>query len=185
MVTNKIRSIFTIVGCGSSAQNWIPRGHTIGCNDAFKFGKGFDSLLVCNRPSDFKPERFQTIITTPCKNFYSHRGDWNKWFPRWLRMPLVGWYGTLHREQVYTSNTSPFIAISLAFHLGATNIIIYGCDFQDHHIYSSGKEETKREVEVYLELINAMRDHGCNVWLGNTGTTFDELLPIWPIKFSA
>lgn len=172
-------SLYSIVACGSTAKDWIPRGHSIGCNDAAKWGKTLDSLLVCNRPSEFKGERFQTIINTKVENFYSHKGDWAKWFSGWKKISKVGWYGTLHREQVYTSNTSPFIALSLAFHLGATEIIMWGCDFMNHQMYSEGKEETQREVQTYLQMIRMMNEQGCKVWLGSEGTAFDKHLPIY------
>jgi hypothetical protein len=174
--------IFTIVGCGVSAENWIPRGHSIGCNDAFKFGKPFDSLLVCNRPSEFRGGRFETIINTPCKDFYSHKPDWEKWFPKWKKISKVGWYGTLHREQVYVSNTSPFIALSLAFHLGATEIIMWGVDFKDHKVYKEGSPETNREVSIYMELIRLMEEQGCKVWLGANGSVFDQYLKVYDTR---
>lgn len=172
-------SLFTVIGCGNTAKYWIPRGHSIGCNDMLKFGKPVDSLLVCNRPAEFTPERFQTIINSNPKNFYSHKGDWKTWYPGWKKISKVGWYGTLHREQVYTSSTSPFIALSLAFHLGATEIIMWGCDFKDHKIYLEGKPETEREVQTYLQLIRMMGEQGCKVWLGAEGTAFDNLIPIY------
>ena len=179
-------SLFTIIGCGSTAKDWIQRGHSIGVNDAYRFGKEFDSLLVCNRPVEFSrltdsgETRFQVITKTPCKNFYSHKSNWAQWFPYWQKIPLVGWYGTLHREQCYSSNTSPFIAMSLAFHIGATDIILYGVDFVDHHMFSKEAENTKLEAGYYMQLISKMKEQGCRVWLGTNGSYFDNQIELWP-----
>lgn len=172
--------LFTVVGCGNSAQNWVPRGHTIACNDAWKWGKPTDILVCCNRPSNFTQQRIQTIAQSKPKEFYSNKDTWAYAFPEWKKLsPFVTWYGTLYRPHIYYSNTSPFIALSLAFHFGATKIIMYGCDFKDHHIWSEQNPETTKEVTRYMELIGEMDKQGCKVFLGNNGTAFDNLLPLW------
>ena len=171
--------VFTIVGLGSSAKDWIPRGHSIGVNDAFRWGKPTDSLLVCNRPVQFSHERQRTIIESKPKNFYSWKSDWSVWFPNYIRINLVTWYGVIHPRQIYSADSGPFIAISLAYTLGAKTIILYGVDFKNHKVFNESNPYTKKEVEKYLQLFAALKEKGCEVFLGASGSAFDNLIPIY------
>lgn len=172
-------STYSIIGCGQTAKDWIPRGHSIGVNDAWKWGKPTDSLLCCNRPTNFNQDRLRVITGSKPKTFYSHKAYWSYAFPEYEKLNIVCWYGTLYRPQVYFANTSPFIAMSLAFHLGAKEIILWGVDLKDHNIWHEDNPETKKEVGRYMELIREMELQGCKVYLGAKGTAFDELIPIW------
>lgn len=172
------RNTFTIVGCGQSAENWKPYGHSIGVNDAFKWGKPLDSLLICNRPEQFNSTRIETILKTNPKNFYTHKNNWAELFPRYIKINIVSWYGVLNPGQVYCSDSSPFIAISLAFTLGAKQIVMYGCDFKNHHIFNDNNSSAKTEIANYIQLFSALKQKGCEVYLGEKGTAFDDLIPI-------
>jgi len=164
----------SIIASGQSAENWTPEGLSIGCNDAGKWGNLLDAILVCNRPEQFSKERMEIIKNTKVEKFYSNKSNWSQWFPKWEKVPLVTWYGSYNPKQVYSSNTSPFIAISLAAKLGAKKIVLWGVDFVNHKTYSAGNPQTQREVKAYLELIEAMKPHGVSVYLGAKGTAFDD-----------
>jgi hypothetical protein len=170
--------IYSIIATGSSAQYFIPRGHIIGVNDAAKLGK-IDSLVVCNRPQQFSKERYEIIKNTKCENFYSHKSAWRTEFPNWKKINLIPWYGTYNKGQVYCSNSSPIIAITLAAKLGAKDIIMWGVDFLSHHIFHAGNPQTKKEVDIYRQLFDELKVSGINLWLGNTGTAFDYTMPLW------
>lgn len=178
-VVPKLDNTFTIVGCGESAQNWTSFGHSIGVNDAFKFGKAFDSLLICNRPEQFSKDRLEIIKNTPHKNFYTHKANWSNIFPQWQRIHFVSWYGELHDNQIYSSETSSFIAISLAYSLGAKKIILWGVDLLKHHLFNPDNPQSHKEVSKHLQLINAIKEKGCEVYLGAKGTAFDNHLPVY------
>ncbi len=172
--------VVTIVGCGESARNWIPRGHTLGVNDSWRWGKPTDSLLVCNRPVEFKQDgRLEIITSSNPKTFYSHKSNWAYAFPDWKKISLVQWYGVIRRGQQYSSNSSPFIAISLAWNLGAKDIILWGVDFMNHKTFNPGNPYRDKEVEVYMQLIGALKEEGVRVWLGANNTAFDNLIPIY------
>lgn len=179
---NNSRSVtkmtYTIIATGSSAQNFIPRGHVIGCNDAARLGK-LDSLVVCNRPQQFSKERYEIIKNTKVENFYSHKSAWAKEFPSWQKINLTPWYGTYHKGQIYSSNSSPIIAITLVVKLGAKDIIMWGADFKNHAIFHEGNPQTKREVEVYIDLYHALKQCGVSLYIGATGTAFDCIIPEW------
>lgn len=171
--------IVTIVALGETAKDWIPRGHLIGCNDAFRWGKPTDSLLVCNRPSNFTEERLKIITESKPKTFYSHKSNWAYAFPDWKKINLCQWYGRLVKGMHYSSNTSPFIALTLAYNLGAKDIIMWGVDFKTHSLWSEENPYTKKEVDTYMELITALKEQGVKVWLGEKGGAFDNLLQVY------
>lgn len=176
---------FTIVATGDSAKDWTPNGYSIGVNDAGKFQRPLDALLICNRPSEFTPNRMQIITSTKPNVFYSHKPSWESYFPDWKKIRLHAWAGTLHDwhrndgPHAYSSNTSPIIAITLAYNLGATEIILWGCDFVNHHLFHTGNPETKREVGVYLKIFEILKERGVKVWLGANETAFDDHLPVY------
>lgn len=179
-------TLFTIVACGQSAENWIPRGHTIGVNDAWKWGKPTDSLLVCNRPQEFTKERLQVITSSTPKTFYSHKSNWAYAFPEWKKLPRMENWGTtgkyLMKDRTYYSDTSSFIAISLAHNLGAKDIILWGVDMMNHWVFNSNNPYRDKEVGRHMELIEALKGEGVSVWLGKEGTAFDDKLKIYDRK---
>lgn len=174
--------VVDIVALGASASNWEKHDSSIGVNDCWKFGKPTDALLVANRPQQFIRDRFQTIINSKPTVFYSNTANWSQWFPGWKKLNMVAWYGSLHPGQQYLSETSPFIAMTLAYNLGAKDIILWGVDFRDHHLFNEGNPQTEREVNTYLQLIEALKEKGVNVWLGAQGTVFDNLIQLYVSK---
>jgi hypothetical protein len=173
------REIFTIVGCGQSASDWKENGYSIGVNDSWKFGRPTDAILLCNAPFKFSQERLEVITKSTPKKVFAHKPGWGVWFPDWEQIVIKPWYGTVNPRQIYYSDTSPFIAISLAYTLGAKEIILWGVDFQDHHVFNSGNPQTKREVERYMELITELKELGCEVYLGSKGGVFDDKLKLY------
>jgi hypothetical protein len=168
-----------VVACGQSGKNWVQHDYSIGVNDSWKWGKPTDALLLCNAPFKFPDDRFQIIKNSTPKVFYSNKPSWSQWFPEWKQVTIKPWYGTVNPGQVYYSDTSPFIAISLAYTLGAKQIILWGVDFYNHHIFNSGNPQTKREVERYLELIACLKELDISVFVGAEGSVFDEVLPLF------
>jgi len=178
-------TIFSIVATGDSAKDWVPNGYSIGVNDAFKFGRPTDALVLCNKPATFAKDRLQTIINSKPSTFYSHKADWAQWFPSWKKLRLHTWSGTLHDHHrsdgpsAYSFNSSPIIAITLAYNLGAKEIIIWGVDMKNHHSFNDKNPETKKEVQAYLEVFAALKEKGAQVYLGAKGGVFDDHLPIY------
>ena len=175
-------STFTIVATGNSAKDWQSNGYSIGVNDCWKWGKPTDGLLICNRPAEFRGERMAIIQKSTPKDFYSHKSNWAEYFPHWKKIRLHVWNGTLHSwprtdgPSAYSYNTSPIIAITLAYNLGAKEIIIWGVDFVNHHLFNSDNPETKREVKAYSQVFEQLKEKGVSVYRGADGTAFDNEL---------
>jgi hypothetical protein len=187
---------YTIVATGNSSQNWTPNGYSIGVNDAWKFGKPTDGLLICNRPQQFSSERLKTITDSKPKHFYSNMSNWAGYFdyfdkskasrhkklysnnPELPTLKFMQWSGTLYPDAVFYSNSSPIIALTLAYNLGAKEIILWGVDFKNHHLFHEGNLQTKKEVQAYLEVFECLREKGVSIYRGADGSVFDGLLPL-------
>lgn len=174
-----MEGLFTIVALGETAKDWIPRGHSIGVNDSWRWGKPTDSLLVCNRPSNFTEERLKIITESKPKTFYSHKSNWAYAFPAWQKINLCQWYGRLVKGQHYSSNTSPFIAMTLAYNLGAKDIILWGVQLLDHKIFNNNNRQTKKEVMNYVQLIEEMDKQNVNVYLGCGPSALEPYVKIY------
>lgn len=168
-----------IIGCGQSAQNWEKHGYSIGVNDAGKWGKPLDALLVANFPTRFTPERHKIITETKVDKFYTSFNQWSAWFPDLIKIKYVGWYGVIRPNQIYYANTSPFIAISLAYTLGAKKIALWGVDMLNHQVFNSSNPETVKEINMYMDLIRELKELDVEVYLGSKGSVFDNLIPIY------
>lgn len=172
--------IATVVACGESAKNWIPRGKTIGSNDCEKFGKPVDILILANHPSKFK-ERLNTIKKSKAKVMTTSTKAWRPIFPTCeLITRTTSFNRKIVKGFVYTSQTTPIMCLSLAIRLGATEIVMYGCDMQTHKVYNKGTKKGDREISTYLRFFYDCKRIGVNVWLGANGTAFDNVLPIYP-----
>jgi hypothetical protein len=193
--TSQNRKVFTIVATGDSAKDWTPAGYSIGVNDSWKWGKPTDGLLICNRPQQFSQNRLEIIKSSKPGHFYSDSSDWKEWFnyfktgsskrrlftnnPDFKTTRLLPWSGTLYPDTVFFSNSSPIIAITLAYCLGAEDIIIWGVDFRTHHLFNDHNAGTRREVEAYLEVFAALKEKGVSVYRGAKGSVFDDKLPLY------
>lgn len=177
--------IWNIIGCGESAQHWQGHGLSIGVNDCEKIGHRVGTLVLANFPEEFKGERLETIVRTSAAKIYS----WDTGMPAWKKIfgerlhelqPLRRWHGVFAKDKpyIYHSDTSPFIAMTLAFRLGASELVLWGVDFQTHHIYKPGNVNHASEVERYQKLAFQMKQAGCPVYLGVKGSVLQ--LPVKP-----
>lgn len=172
--------IGTIVGCGQSAENWVPRGISIGVNDALKWGKPIDQIIVVNTPNRFDAERMRFIQAHKGK-FYTNLPK--AWQPYVKQAELLRDMGEFHlrinKGRIYTSETSPICAISHAINQDATKVILWGVDMKNHKRYSQGTKHGDHEIGKYLKFFDACRKISVEIYLGATGTAFDNDLPLW------
>lgn len=172
---------YHIVACGETAKHWDGSGPSIGVNDASMWGHPLDYLLVINHPSKFsnEPDRFSKIINTkPRIQFYCHTTAWKQYFQAMKHLATRQYTNLIRKGTNYHSKTSPFAAISLAWNLGATDIVLWGVDFANHKFFSPGKKEFNREIRMYQLFTDKLRKQGCNVFCGAEGSQL-KFLPIW------
>jgi hypothetical protein len=175
--------ICTIVGCGETAKDWHNTKHdlSIGVNDCFKFGHNVDHLVVVNHPQKFKNGRLETISTSKPSKFLTHAPfAWKKWFPKLEEIKTTPFYfKRLLKGKILESKTSPFVAISLAFNMGADDIILFGVDFINHQHYRLGGKYFSVEYDNYIRLFEMLQAQGVRIWRGTDGSCFDNDLNKW------
>lgn len=173
---------FFIIACGSSAENWFnhPHDKSILLNDAYKFGHKGDYLGIWNHRSKFPDPRLQTILSTRPIKMFSDSESWRNYFPEMETTRLRSWDGHLRHDitRLEHAHTSPFIGMSLAYNLGATKIVLFGADFQNHSQWHKGNSEMKTELRAYRQLCDALNLEGVEVILGAPGSLLEEFLRV-------
>lgn len=169
----------TIVACGESARHWVPRGLTIGVNDALKFGIDTDILLLVNAPVKFK-ERLSIIKKSKAEVLTTGLTQWKPFFQNAKRLERVTSFNKMIMKGFcQTSQTSPIMAMSHAIRLGATELIVWGIDFVDHRVWRVGTKSGDREIAKYKLFFKECERLKIKVWRGADGTVFDNVLPLW------
>lgn len=180
----------SVIGCGDSAKEWFktPVHMSIGVNDAFKFGHQFDYLVCVNSPLKFFPsakngrvDRLKTITETKPKKFYCHDSRWKDHFANYQLLTMRPFIGKYIKGRIYSSKTSPFVAITLAASLGATEIIIWGVDMITHHKFSAlapakHQRDFDLELSYYMILFEELEKHGIKCYVGNENTVLKRYL---------
>jgi hypothetical protein len=166
-----------IIGCGESAKNWDGIGFSIGVNDCFRYHKT-NYLLIINAPNKFTPERMQVIRNSEPDKVFCHTMLWKQYFPNMEYITLQAFTsGQIRPGMLYHSSTSPFAAMSLAYNIGAKEIILWGVDFKTHKHYHPGTQELKSELWKYNFFIEALEAKGTKVYQGCVGSELK--LPVW------
>lgn len=171
--------VASIVACGNTAKDWfnIPCDLSIGVNDSRKWGRDTDWLVVVNR--HFEPIRDHVIKSSMPERFLTNSAAyWPKFFPKAevLRMQPYGKY--LKKGHVYSSKTSPFVAMSLAFNAHADTIILHGVDLLNHNNITG--KTLNYEIKQYLSFIKNLNSFDVKVFCGSkTGSVFNDHLPFY------
>jgi len=129
-----------VCGCGPSLNDLPVRPGciTIGVNDV---GRRFDPdyLVVVNPPAQFPPERRRPIEESRARAVFTQYSDWRLEHAR--RVPIaLGAYGGVdfsNQNVLHYARNSPYVALCLAIHLGATRIGLIGVDFTDNHFFGA------------------------------------------------
>lgn len=185
--------VISIVACGDSAKEWYktPCDLSIGVNDANKFGHEVNYLVVVNSPLKFFPsvknghvDRLKTITDSKPERFFCHSSNWKPYFPKFELLSMRTFIGTYRKDRIYSSKTSPFVAITLAASLGAKDIILFGVDMLTHERFSAQASPKNRpdfitELGYYRMLFEQLEQNGIKVWIGNENTVLKDILPVY------
>lgn len=187
----------SIVACGETGSLWDGSGDSIGVNDSWKFGHPTDYLLVINPPASFTPDRRKIIEKSTPHHFITDSKAFLR--PRYsktdsikpnmnfkelyctnggqiLKYRFSKWTGTLHRDRIQYSHTSPFAAISLAYIQGYTEIILWGVDFKTHRTWKESNPHMQEELQNYKALLEQLEEKGVKVRLGNPNSLLNDIL---------
>jgi hypothetical protein len=171
--------IATVVALGNSGINWKPRGLTIGVNEYLMWGRQAEVMVLVNAPHKFSLDEMNLIRQHKGKVITNSPGQWSKYFPHAELLKHMGQFNLrVQKGRIYSSATSPMIAISYAMTQGATEIILYGVDFLNHGKYKVGTKHGDHEILVYNRFFKSLEKIGVKVYLGQSGSAFENL-PIY------
>jgi hypothetical protein len=173
-----------IIGLGSTAEGWFNHPHdiSIGVNDSGKWGKDTDYLLLIDSLPGFKrePERVKTIGRSKAK-ILTNGDTWKSIFPKYevLRLKLFG--KQLKKGHYYSSKSSPFVALSVAFNLGATDIVLFGVDMKTHKLFYPGSRMQDYELRNIEKMCRMLKDQGVNVFVSSKESALSKFLNVWNV----
>jgi hypothetical protein len=174
--------IISVVACGASAEGWYntPCEISIGCNDVLKFGKNTDWLVVINRK--FPPDREAIIKASEPKTLFTTIDYWKKQFPLHSSLRLQRFSKHVKKGHVYSSKTSPFVALSLAFNAGAKDVILFGVDLVNHNVIKDKLRDY--ELRQFDRFCREIAAQGTRVWVSSKESSLSKFLPVWKTKSS-
>jgi hypothetical protein len=173
---------YHIVACGQTAQHWNGEGLSIGVNDAEKWGYFLNNLVIVNAPNQFQDSRLKTIQRSRPGKVWSNMPEfWDRHFKNIERLHLLRWTKgeKIRQGVIHHSSTSPFVAVSLAYNLGAKQIVLWGVDLINHPNYGKGTRKHISEMLLWDSYIYALKAEGVQIFIGARGTSFDALIPLW------
>lgn len=177
-----------IIGLGESATNWHEHRHefdlSIGVNDVQKFGHSPDYLLVIDSPKRFTKERMVTILKTKAQKYITRDDQWNGILPSYEKVRMQQFTKHLKKGHVYSSKTSTFVALSLAFNLHATEVVLYGVDLTNHTVFNPGNKLQAYEIRQYTNFCRMLKDQGCQVFVSSEKSALSKILSVYEPYYS-
>lgn len=146
-----------VLGLGESLKEFKPNENiTIGVNDINKYHE-VDYIVCVDRPTAFTTERLTPMINSFAQ-FFTHLSDWEK-----LRdvnlMRLAHGRGVVDNidgDSFCYSNNSTYVAVVLAYKLGATTINIFGVDFNTHKNFKGSMlNATLRDFKILFDCLKS------------------------------
>lgn len=155
--------IFSVLGLGESVNEFINDGSiTIGVNDIGKFHK-VDYIVCVDRINAFTVERLKTIMKSKPNRFFSHLDEWKRIMPTFELIEFSKGRGNLNDvdNTIAYSNNSVFVAIVMAYRLGASEINIYGADFNTHPNFNGNM--LSAALDDFKKLFDFLKDKGIKI----------------------
>lgn len=167
----------SVIGSGPSGFEWFntPTDLSIGCNDAAKWGKDPDWLILVNR--SFPKDREAVIKATKAKRVLTSVKYWKDYFNNALEIRMQQFGKHLKKGHIYSSKTSPFIALSMAFNAHATDIILFGIDLNSHPVIKG--KLLNYELRQFEKFCTMLKGYGVNVWVSSKDSQLSKFLPVW------
>jgi len=166
-----------IIALGPTGRQWDGNGYSIGVNDVWRYGKPTDAILCVNVFAS-EPDRERIVSESrPKYGFYS--GNIRHWMkrPDYIRMQMRTFYGKYEKGQIYTSKSSPFIAVTLAACLGFDEIILWGVDMIDHKILNGKLLDF--ELQNWKDLYTGIGKCGIKLYLAKDFGALKDIIPVY------
>ena len=181
------KKIIHVLGLGESLKFFKHDGNvTIGVNDINRHFET-DYLLMVDPISETSKE-YQTIIGNSNSKFYSQLDENESFVKNFNKIELARGRGVMDEfdsDRFVYSITSPFCAVHLAYKLGATDIVMWGVDFNTHRytfhqdLEPMCKFKQERALKDFNNLKKALNDRNVNFYVGNEISIFSSILPVF------
>jgi len=177
---------FVVCACGVSLNDYdnFDNHVTIGVNDAGK-KVWCKYLVVVNEPTTFKFKRWPDVQSNTSEFVFTHLKNLPIDNPDGRRIVInLGNYEGVDLDNYgfidYTTN-SPYMAIVIAYQMGAKKIALVGVDFTENHFFGeTGKHQIMREIErvkqQYSNLGKALTEKGIKI----ANLSKSSLIESWP-----
>ncbi len=167
-----------VIGKGESKKFFKHDGNvTIGVNDVNKWIKT-DHIVVVD-PMDNLKEMHKTFRNSNAM-FWSQNEDNRNYVKNFTLIELARGRGVLDdfdSDRFVYSITSPFVAVHLAYKLGAKNIVMWGVDFNTHPNFDTDSLRN-RALKDFGNLRKKLNERGVNFYVGHEMSMFSSILPI-------
>lgn len=153
----------SVLGLGESVNEFKPNGSiTIGVNDIWKHHPT-DYIVCVDRINAFTVKRLRTIMFSKPKKFFTHLEEWKRIMPTFELIELSKGRGNLNDiDNTFAySNNSVFVAVVLAYKLGATEINIFGADFNTHAAFNGNM--LFAALDDFKRLFDFLKDKGIKI----------------------
>jgi hypothetical protein len=174
-----------ILACGETGAQMPDDAcaHVIGVNDAGKFDKRINELFFLNRPRHFNEpagyracSRLDVITHTQVERVVTLEAlsrEWRSYFlDKVHTVSVTRWSKTFHKDQVYHTDNSPFSAMCYAVTIGATDVVLYGVDLNNHRYLKA-----INSAPAFSQYAVAARKIGVNIYKAHTDQNLN--LPLW------
>ena len=176
---------FIVCGCGSSLNTYddFNNNITIGVNDA---GKKINCkyLVVVNEPKTFKWNRWESVKNNNSERVFTHIR--NLPINNSSRKIIInlGKFEGLNLDNYgfidYTTN-SPYMAIIIAYQMGAKKIGLIGVDFTKNHFFGeTGLHIINREIERVKEQYSNLGKELIDKKIKIANLSNESLIDSWP-----
>lgn len=167
-----------VIGKGESKEFFKHDGNiTIGVNDVNKWIKT-DHIVVVD-PMDAYKEGHETYRNSNAM-FWSQLEDNRNYVKNFTLIELARGRGVLDEfdsDRFVYSITSPFVAVHLAYKLGAKNIVMWGVDFNTHPNFDTDSLRN-RALKDFGNLRKKLNERDVNFYVGHEISMFSSILPI-------
>jgi len=167
-----------VIGKGESKEFFKHDGNvTIGVNDVNRWIET-DHIVVVD-PMDAYKEGHHTYKNSNAM-FWSQLEDNRNYVKNFTLIELARGRGVLEEfdsDRFVYSITSPFVAVHLAYKLGAKNIVMWGVDFNTHPNFNTDSLRN-RALKDFGNLRKKLNERGVNFYVGHEMSMFSSILPI-------
>jgi hypothetical protein len=170
-----------VLGLGPTSK-FRPKDYDlcIGVNDAWSIQKT-DYLVTLDPPYKFPPKRLEHIRKSTCPLHTIDRFEsWHNYHENVKIHPLRFWQPEMRVDgkTMFCNKSTTFAAMTLAYNLGASKIIIAGADYYKHPILGQQRilSNIKEGYKTYADKIDA------EVFCTHKSSMLGELFPVYTHK---